>query len=237
MAQTKLQLVNKVLVNLRESVVGTTSGSYASLISEFVNQAKEKVEDAWPWRTLAVDITFTTILGQRSYDLSQAGTTPVITTSPTQRYLTERSTLVYDDETGEPSAFLTTVSPGPLVEAQYEAMLRESSYEVLAVPNTAPSEFAYTFVGTVPTVVFRNPPDGAYGVRFRFTVPQDELTNDATNLLVPYRPVVSYATALAMAERGEELGPGALNYGAIGDSELTRAITNDQNRTIQVRAD
>ena len=50
MAMTYLQLVNKVLVRLREDqVTSVASNDYSLLVGEFVAQAASEVEDAWNW--------------------------------------------------------------------------------------------------------------------------------------------------------------------------------------------
>jgi hypothetical protein len=60
---TYLELVNDVLVRLREQTV-TTVGltTYSSLIGKFVNDAKRQIEDAYDWNALGQTITVTTIL-------------------------------------------------------------------------------------------------------------------------------------------------------------------------------
>ena len=50
---TYLELVNDVLVRLRETTVVTVSEtSYSSLIGKFVNDAKRQIEDAYAWNVL-----------------------------------------------------------------------------------------------------------------------------------------------------------------------------------------
>ena len=50
---TYLELVNDVLVRLREPVVTTVSETtYSALIGKFVNDAKRSIEDAFAWNVL-----------------------------------------------------------------------------------------------------------------------------------------------------------------------------------------
>ena len=50
---TYLDLVNDVLVRLREAQVASVSqNTYSALIGKLVNDAKREVEDSWNWDTL-----------------------------------------------------------------------------------------------------------------------------------------------------------------------------------------
>ena len=50
---TYLELVNDVLIRLREAEVETVSQTdYSKLIGKFVNDAKRQVEDAYSWNVL-----------------------------------------------------------------------------------------------------------------------------------------------------------------------------------------
>jgi len=61
---TYLELVNDVLVRLRETAVSTVSEtSYSSLIGKFVNDAKRQIEDAYAWNVLGTTITLSTTAG------------------------------------------------------------------------------------------------------------------------------------------------------------------------------
>ena len=75
---TFLELVNKVLLRLRESPVATVQGSgnsnmYARLIGEFVNEAKAQVESAWDWSALRSTLSATTTAGVFNYELNGSG--------------------------------------------------------------------------------------------------------------------------------------------------------------------
>ncbi len=50
---TYLQIVNKVLVRLREDTVATVvENSYSTLIGALVNRVKTEMEDTWRWHAL-----------------------------------------------------------------------------------------------------------------------------------------------------------------------------------------
>ena len=71
---TYLELVNDVLVRLRESAVSTVSEtSYSALIGKFVNDAKRQIEDAYAWNILGTTITLSTTSGTYSYALTGSG--------------------------------------------------------------------------------------------------------------------------------------------------------------------
>ena len=58
---TYLELVNKVLIRLREDEVGSVNQTaYSKLVGEFVNDAARLVEDAWDWSALRTTLTVTT---------------------------------------------------------------------------------------------------------------------------------------------------------------------------------
>jgi len=74
------QIINKVLTRLREDTItsdwtGDVLDSddvddYQKLISEFVNESKQLVEDSWGWGVLRTIETVTTSNGTASYTLS-----------------------------------------------------------------------------------------------------------------------------------------------------------------------
>ena len=73
---TYLQLVNKVLVRLRENEVSTVGeNSYSKLIGEYVNDAKRTVENAWDWTGLRNTLTVDTQANVFNYVLTGADNT------------------------------------------------------------------------------------------------------------------------------------------------------------------
>ena len=71
---TLLELVNDVLIRLREPVVTTfNETTYSTLVAKFVNDAKRQVEDAFSWNSLGQTITVTTVASTPSYSLTGAG--------------------------------------------------------------------------------------------------------------------------------------------------------------------
>ena len=58
---TYLDIVNNVLRRLREDTVTTvTNDTYSTMVGDFVNDAKQLVENAWDWSNLRSALTIVT---------------------------------------------------------------------------------------------------------------------------------------------------------------------------------
>lgn len=197
------------------------------LLGEFINQAKEKVEDAWDWKALSGDVTFTTVLNQTSYTLS-ASASPVATVT---RVVNERATILYD-QNDYPQVFdITDQGLGTLI--RLERMTREDELaRNIYLGNSAtifPAAFSYSWENGSPLFFLVGRPVTGRNMRLRMKMPQEDLAATTDNIIVPWRSVVSYATFLAMEERGEELSEKSTLYLNRHDSELQRAIERDQS--------
>jgi hypothetical protein len=180
---TYLELVNDVLIRMREPTVTTvTLNSYSTLIGKFVNDAKRQIEDAFSWNALGQTITVTTTASTSSYSLTGAG----------QKFQ------VMD--------VINTTSNVGLTNISFVDMNRKLNFTPLA--NQIPTEFAFDGVdGSYNTKVNLYPiPDGVYTIKFALTVPQATLASDATVVLVPDVLVVQNAYSRALIERGEDGG-------------------------------
>ena len=180
---TYLELVNDVLIRLREPTVTTVVlNSYSTLIGKFVNDAKRQIEDAFAWNALGQTITVTTASSTASYSLTGAG----------QKFQ------VMD--------VINTTSNVGLINISFVDMNRKLNFTPLV--NSIPTEFAFDGVdGSYNTKVNLYPiPDGVYTIKFALTVPQATLASDATVVLVPDVLVVQNAYARALVERGEDGG-------------------------------
>jgi hypothetical protein len=180
---TYLELVNDVLVRLREPTVTTVVlNSYSTLIGKFVNDAKRQIEDAFSWNILGTTITVTTAASTASYALTGAG----------QKFQ------VMD--------VINTTSNVGLTNISFVDMNRKLNFTPLV--NSIPTEFAFDGVNaSYDTKVNLFPiPDGVYTIKFALTVPQATLASDATVVLVPDVLVVQNAYARALVERGEDGG-------------------------------
>ena len=180
---TYLELVNDVLIRLRETTVGTVSETtYATLIGKFVNDAKRQIEDAFAWNVLGTTITLSTVSGTYSYALTGAG----------QKFQ------VLD--------VLNVTSNLRMKNVDFATMNR---YQNFSTPvNGIPAYYAFDGIdGSYDTKVTLYPrPDGVYSIPFSLTVPQATLSSDSTVVLVPDVLVVQNAYARALVERGEDGG-------------------------------
>jgi len=180
---TLLELVNDVLIRLREPVVTTyNETTYSTLIAKFVNDTKRQVEDAFSWNALGQTVTITTAAGTYSYALTGAG----------QKFQ------VLD-------AINATSNIG-LKNTTFVDMNRKQNFSV--VMTGIPSEYNFDGVDTsYNTKVTLYPrPDGVYSLMFALAVPQATLAADSTVILVPDVVVAQGAYARALVERGEDGG-------------------------------
>jgi len=180
---TYLELVNDVLVRLRETTVSTVSEtSYSSLIGKFVNDAKRQIEDAFSWNVLGRTINLSTTSGTYSYSLTGSG----------QKFQ------VLD--------VLNVTSNLRMKNVDFATMNR---YQNFSTPvDGIPAYYAFDGVdGSYDTKVTLYPrPDGVYSIPFSLTVPQATLSSDSTVVLVPDVLVIQNAYARALVERGEDGG-------------------------------
>jgi len=228
--KTYLQLVNKTLLLLREPQVAAVAADYSLLIGEYVNQAKEKVEKAWRWRALVTELTFTTLNAQQNYLLQSTATPPV--TSSTGRFPDERAFLARDDDyTAQVFDITVTGQNYRLKEFDLEDYTYINYVGGANTVNQQPAAFASTGGQTPAIALLALPPAGRI-IKSRWYIPQDEFSVGSEILLVPWRPVVSLAYALANEERGEELGvDGQLLFSKAAD-DLALAIANETESDI-----
>ena len=180
---TYLELINDVLVRLRETTVASvTETSYSTLIGKFVNDAKRQVEDAYAWNVLGTTITLSTTSGTYQYALTGAG----------QKFQ------VID--------VLNVTSNIGMKNIDFASMNRKQNFSTPV--SGIPYEFCFDGVdGNYDTKVTIYPrPDGVYSIPFSLAVPQATLTNGATVIAVPDVLVAQNAYARALVERGEDGG-------------------------------
>jgi hypothetical protein len=180
---TYLQLINDVLVRLRETQVSSSNETaYSTLIGRFVNDAKRQIEDAFSWNVLGQTVTITTTPGTYIYSLTGAG----------QKFQ------VMD-------ALNTTANVG-LQNISFVQMNRFQN--LVPAISGIPEYYAFDGVdgnGDTKVVLYARP-DNVYTIPFALTVPQAPLTSDNTLVLVSDALVVQNAYARALVERGEDGG-------------------------------
>lgn len=200
---TYIELVNDVLIRLREGTVSSVSdNSYSKLIGTFVNDAKRTVEDAYNWNALTDTLTAVTGDDVFNYVLVGSGT----------RF---RILNVINDTSNEIMGYKTGLDMD----------------ELFLIPSTVQkgSPLWYNFNGVNNNgdsqVDVYPKPDGVYNLRFNMIIPQTRLTSDATVLKVPDEPVILLAYAKAIAERGEDGGLASSEAYALYKQSLTDHIS------------
>jgi len=207
---TYLELVNDVLVRLRESTVSTVGETtYSSLIGKFVNDAKRQIEDSFNWNVLSTTITITTSANTHSYSLTGAG----------QKFQ-------LNDAINKTSVIgLTNIS--------FVEMNRKLNFQTPA--TSIPSEFTFSGVdsnGDTKVELFPVP-DGVYTVIFELNVPQATLSSDGTSVKVLDYLVAQSAYARALIERGEDGGTASSEAYALFRGMLSDAIAMESTRYIE----
>ena len=201
---TYLNLVNNVLKRLREAEVTTvTQNTYSAMIGEFVNDAKEFVEDAWDWSALRTTITVSTVVDDNSYSLTGSGIKDKL---------------------------LDAINDTSNVRLKMDSLGKfNERLHISGTATGAPLYFTFSGVDSNDdrTINVYPTPNGVYSLRFDLTVKEDKLSEDATDCVLPPSPIIHLATAMAVRERGETGGTSTQEYFAIADTSLSDAIALD----------
>lgn len=203
---TQLELVNKVLLRLREdSVTASTDNDYSQLVSEFVADIHREVVEARKWQSCYHSTSFDFVVGQRKYVLSKNITAggDALDANTTLPNLLSIYRAGYQYEDG------ADVDGEPLALISYsEALRREALNNDNQVDN--PYYVAISNDGTDTFAFFPYPPQAAERIVLEFDTEDAELENDGTTdntvIKVPHRPVYLGALYMALNERGEEVG-------------------------------
>lgn len=240
MARTYLQLVNDVLVRLREPTVSSISQTaYSTLVGALVNDAKREVEDAWQWSQLLDYLTFNCIIGISSYETNTMLTryaAPPLSAAPGA---SDRTRLWLDGTDSKPvllnvaSRFENRLAYEPTLynQAQKQFILNNPGTQ-LSVPTRwqiTQSTF-YNVAGKWnKAILLFNLPDSTYTMQLFIVNPQVELTAEGDVMKVPAAPVVQKAYLYCLYERGEELGETLTLTAQKVENTLADAISQDQS--------
>lgn len=201
---TYLELVNKVLIRLREDEVSSVNESpYSKLVGEFVNDALRQIEDAWDWSALRSTITANTQAGIFNYILTGSGNNSKLldVINDTSNYFVDYKTQSWFND----------------------------AYLNKDIPSASPRY--YTFNGVDDngdtTVDVYPVPDGVYALRFNMVLRTKQLSADTDTIRIPHIPVVHLATALAVRERGESGAQSTPELMFSADRTLSDAIAMD----------
>jgi hypothetical protein len=204
---TYLELVNDVLVRLRESTVSTVGETtYSSLIGKFVNDAKRQIEDTYTWNVLNQTVTVTTAGGTSSYSLTGTG----------QKFRIAEA--------------LNTTNYIVLSNIAVSDMNRKLNFGTPV--QGVPTEYCFNGSdGNGDTKVDLYPvPNGVYTLKFDVTIPQANLTADGTSVKVLDYLVAQSAYARALIERGEDGGTNSNEAYALFRGMLSDAIAMESTR-------
>ena len=201
--KTHLQLVNNILIRLREREVGTVNETpYSKLISLFINDSKEFVEAAWGWSALRETIAINTVNGTHTYTITATdsqSTVLDITNTTSKTFVTYRTANWFKE------SFLdTTVSGSPV---NYGSAGADAS--------------GYSQIKLHPV------PDAIYALTIDVVQRNGALVADGDTLKVPHLPVQTLAYAMALEERGEDGGMSAISAKALAQNFLSDAIALD----------
>jgi hypothetical protein len=204
---TYLELVNAVLRRLRVPEVSTVAQTeYSAMIGDFVNDSKSSIQDAWDWSALRTTLTVTTSVGVFNYALTNS----------------QNNIKLIDVINDTSNNFMT-----------YKTSSWMNNVFLNETPTTGSPTY-YSFNGVDSngdTLVDIYPiPDAVYSLRFNSILRTQDLVNDTDQLVIPSRPVIHTALALAARERGETGGTSTAEYFAIADNFLSDAIALDANR-------
>jgi len=211
---TYLDLVNDVLVRMREPQVSTVSeNTVSALVGKYINDAKRQVSDAYDWDAFNTPITVSTIANTTGpYSITGAGvrykTMDVINTTSFYE-LTPLSHANYD------SFYYTTPTPTKGLPMYYSIKGVDTNGDI--------------------KVNFWPVPDAVYSIRFSLIVPEADFTTDTSTTLLAKEPIVLGAFARALVERGEDGGLSSSEAYALYKScmsdlialELARSPEND----------
>lgn len=201
---TYLQICNKVLRLMREDSVSTVQAPddvVVELVKDFVNDAKRLVEDAHDWNALIYEWTPTT-----------TPTDPYVVLADSNKAANIR--YVFRDD----GAHMFEVTRRQM--ASYRAGAPKEAKPVYYAVNGADSN------GDIK-VLLHPTPDSAYGLVVSGHRKQPDLSADTDSLWIPDQPVVYYALAFALRERGEVGGQTAAEVFALAKEYLSSAIAND----------
>ena len=207
---TYLELVNDVLIRLRESSVTTVGETtYSSLIGKFVNDAKRQIEDSFNWNALSTTVTITTVANTSSYSMTGAG----------QKFQVNDA--------------INTTSTVGLKNISFVSMNRNLNFGTPA--KGVPAEYAFSGVdGSGDTKVeLYAIPDAVYTILFNLAVPQAALSSDATSVKVLDYLVAQSAYARALIERGEDGGTASSEAYALFRGMLSDAIALESTRYVE----
>ena len=183
---TWLQIINRVLVRMRESTVAANNTTdYSTHVGQVVNAVKSEIESAWMWHALRDTFSVSCTNNVSHYALTNAGAHAKIVDgwNITRGYKLEKGTNRDFNSKffGTGSSAVQTGSPTQYLAAGLDASY-DLSVDVWPIPVT----------GYLDTL------------KFNVYVPQDDLSSDSTVPVVPQDLLIEETVARMKVERGDE---------------------------------
>ena len=204
---TYLELVNNILLRLREREVATVNETqYSKLIGQLVNDAMQEVERAWDWSALRTTVSAVTSSDIFNYELNG---------------------------TGNDFEILNVINDTSNDFMEYKTSREFDNWYLNQTPvSGAPKYYSWNGVssdGDTQVDVYPKP-DGVYNIRFNMIKRSPIMSSDTTTLSVPTQPVQMLAYAKAIEERGEDGGQSAQSAYNTASRIISDAIALDSAR-------
>jgi hypothetical protein len=209
-SNTYIEIINKVLVRLRESTVSAVAETtYSALIGAIVNRVKTEIEDAWLWHALRDTYSLTCVPGTCSYTMTGSGPDAVIINAwntTQQDQMTPGSVHFFDEK------FFGVSTPATGNPTHYVVSGLDSNFDltidVWPVPGTAITD----------------------ALKVNLYKPQAELSATTDVPLVPQVVLVEGALARAIMERGDDGGIAIQSQEQLYRELLSSAVARDIGR-------
>ena len=205
--KTYLQLVNNILIRLRErEVASINETSYSKLIGLFVHDSIEMVENAWGWSNLRETLTLTTTADVFNYALT---------------------------DSGDKSTILDVINDTSNNFMQYKTAHWFNQTFLNGTPaRSTPNSYVYNGLnddGDTQVDIYPIP-DGVYTIYFNVIKRSPDILADSDTVKVPFLPVQALAYAMALEERGEDGGVSPVSAKALAQGYLSDAIALDASK-------
>jgi len=208
-------LINEVLIRLREDTISadwsgdindsSTISAYQKVIGALVNDAKRYVEQRHDWLNLRSTVDISTVNGTKNYNLSSGQEIKIMDAI-------NQTTGMHLRQVGKTYINTVTYPSQNTGEPLYYGFNGSDASNNLKVD-----------LSPVPTE--------AHTISFDIIKFQDDLTEAATVISVPEKPVVLGAWAMAIAERGEDGGTQSSLMAQESIEALKQAIMLDSGNT------
>lgn len=212
---TYRQLINEVLIRLREETIptdwsgnindSTAVNDYQKVIGSLINDAKRSIESYHDWLALRETKSINTIAGTKSYSLSSGQEIKLldVVNKATGTHLIQVSRTYLND---------VSFPTDPTGDPQYYGFNGLDSSNNLKV-DLSPV------------------PDKVQALSFDMVKYQDTLTTAPSVLKIPTNPVILGAWARAISERGEDGGNQSSIVAAEASNAVAQSIMVDSGNT------